>query len=509
MLQSRITNLARWFVVVFVLTVWAGPLFALQETSNPAGQTTQQIQPQSGGIAKDFSEWTDQGGWVMYPIYIDFILGLGILVYLVVRVYFDKHRAKATQQYVAMKLTEPVEDHGERARVEEILAEVVKDTKSSLGKLFAKLCELWRRDPSAEALQVEIKGELETQKEGYELGRNFAVLLSDTAGALGLLGTVLGMYETFMPGRLDSSQVIYGMGVALVTTIGGLIVSIFLNFGISYAQAVYLSHLSAIEEAADQFRYIFGKGQSAAVAATAAPQIIHVPMPAAMPAPNVEVKMPSGQQVPSNLRILSGNRQVAEAGMTLPKALEVALEDEHGNPISNFPVVFEANGSLITFDNGEAMKQTATNSVGIAKVHARMGKLIGNHKIVARINGKARLQQEFELECRPGAPDKLVVLSGHLLNGKAGAVAPEPLSLRLEDAAGNPVPGQSVVFEVAYNNGRLERDKARVEVSTDEEGVASANFRFSENAGANIVKAVVKSKTTHKLETAFESMALE
>ncbi len=508
MLQVRITSLARWFVLLLVLFIIIGPAFALQTTSSPAPQTTPA--QSGGGMATDFATWTKQGGWVMYPIYLDFMLGVGILVYLWIKVFFDKRRAKATKQFVAMKLTEPMEEHGARVRIDEIYGEISKDTKSTLGKLMNKLCELWRRDSSAEALQVEIKGELDTQKEGYELGRNFAVLLSDTAGALGLLGTVLGMYETFMPGRLDATQVIVGMGVALVTTIGGLIVSILLNFGISYAQAVYLNHLGEVGGLADQFRYLFGTGQaSAAATITAAPQIIHVPMPTPVAAPSVEMKMPSGQQVPSNLRILAGNRQVAEAGSTLPKALEVALEDENGHPISNFPVVFEANGSMITFDNGESMKQTATNNVGIAKVHARMGKLIGNHKIVARINGKARLQQEFLLECRAGSPDKLTIVSGHLLNGKAGASAPEPLSLRLEDAAGNPVSGQAVLFEVAYNNGRLQRDKSRVEVNTDEEGVASVDFRYSEVAGVNVVKAVVKSKTARKLETAFESMALE
>lgn len=508
MSRVRITNLARWFVFLIMLLVWIGPVFALQETSSPASQTSGP--DKTGGSASDFATWTKQGGWVMYPIYLDFMLGVGILVYLIIKVFFDKRRAKATKQFVAMKLTEPVEDNGERARIEEIYAEISKDNKSTLGKLISKLCELWRRDPGAESLQVEIKGELETQKEGYELGRNFAVLLSDTAGALGLLGTVLGMYQTFMPGRLDATQVIVGMGVALVTTIGGLIVSILLNFGISYAQAVYLNHLGEIGGLADQFRYLFGKGQAGAVATiAAAPQIIHVPMPTQVAAPSVEVKMPSGQQVPSNLRILAGNRQVAEAGSTLPKALEVALEDEHGHPISNFPVVFEANGSMITFDNGESMKQTATNNVGIAKVQARMGKLIGNHKIVARINGKKRLQEEFNLECRAGAPDKVIVVSGHLLNGKAGGSASEPLSLRLEDAAGNPVAGQTVLFEVAYNNGRLQRDKSRVEVNTDDEGVASVDFRYSEVAGVNVVKAMVKSKATRKLEAAFESMALE
>ena len=196
MSRVRSTNLARWFVIVLMLMIWIGPVFALQDPANPSTQTT--APAKTGGSASDFATWTKQGGWVMYPIYLDFILGLGLLVYLIVKVFFDKRRATATKQFVAMKLTEPVEENGERARIDEIYAESSKDTKSTLGKLISKLCELWRRDPGAEALQVEIKGELESHKERYELGRNFAVLLSDTAGALGLLGTVI-VGKAFIP----------------------------------------------------------------------------------------------------------------------------------------------------------------------------------------------------------------------------------------------------------------------------------------------------------------------
>jgi hypothetical protein len=232
-----------------------------------------------------------------------------------------------------------------------------------------------------------------------------------------------------------------------------------------------------------------------------------VDMPVAATVPEVKVAAP--RRVPTSLKILSGNRQTVEAGANLPKALEVAVEDQYGKPMENFPVIFETNGSLITFDNGDTIKQVETDFLGRAKAQARLGKAVGQHKVIARVNGEANLFQEFEIESRPGAPDKLEVLSGHTQIGRPGASLSELLSLKLEDGCGNPVPDQAVIFEVIHNTGRLDHDKTRAEVHTDEEGVAAIGFRLGETAGANIVKAWVKSRSTRKLEASFESMGRE
>jgi biopolymer transport protein ExbB/TolQ len=477
---------------------------------------------QQSGIARNFTELTRQGGPVMYPIYGVFILGLGVVVYQFVRVFFDNWNAKPIKSNIESKLSEHAAATDPKLAVNEIWEIVREYPKSHLAKLLDKLCDLWQRDPSADVLQVEIKGYLDTVKERYEIGRGFATLLSDTAGALGLLGTVLGMYQTFMPGRLEASQIISGMGVALVTTIGGLIVSIILNFAISWAHSTFHSHLEWVEERGDKFRNRFGIGQATVAvapgAAVAAPAVTPAQTPMSVITPVLpETKVTPPRRVPTTLKILSGNHQTAEAGAVLPKALEVAVEDQYGKPMENFPVIFETNGTarreladtLITFDNGDTVKKVETDFLGRAKVQARLGKSVGPHKILARVNGEANLVEAFDVEGRPGAPDKLHVLSGHLQTGQPGALLAEPFSLKLEDSCGNPVPDQAVVFEVVYNHGRLDSDKSRVEIRTDEDGVATIDFRLAETAGANIVKAVVKSKTTRKLETSFESMGKE
>lgn len=527
MFRFSITNFARYGIFILAAHLIAGPVFALQDLSNPpatppsasdslnpsgASVSSPQsaapitgIQPEvpRSGIARNFSEWTSQGGWVMFPIYAVFILGAGVIIYQFVRIYFDRRYTKPFIGFLERQLQEVVDDSEHRGKVREIWDAVAPHPKSELGKLLSRLCDLWQRDPSAQVLQVEIDGHVGGIKEKYEMGRSFAVLLSDTAGALGLLGTVLGMYQTFMPGRLESSQVITGMGVALVTTIGGLIVSIALNFMISWGHSAFYRHLEWIVERADLFRNRFGRGQTVSVVASkiSSPVVAATGQTAAPPL--------AGRRIPAFLRLLSAKHQSAEAGASLPKPLEVAVEDQNGRPIENLTVVFETNGSPITFDNGAGVKEVDTDFLGRAKTQARLGKLVGRHKILARVNGEANLVEEFEIDSRPGAPDKIKMLSGNLQIQPAGARLPEPLSVQLEDANGNPVPEQTVMFEVIHNSGSLDQNKSRLEVHTDQNGVASIGFRLGDEPGANIVKAWVKGKTARKLEASFESLGKE
>lgn len=527
MFRVSITNLARCMLVWAILLI-TGPVFALQQetatppasspATNPQAPATQpaggltpsglQTEAPRGGIARNFSEWTTQGGWVMYPIYLVFILGTGVIIYQLVRIYFDKRHAKPIQAAIDRQLKDIAEEAEHPARVREIWETVAQHPRSELSRLLTLLCDLWQRDPSAQVLQVEIDGHVTGIKEKYEMGRSFAVLLSDTAGALGLLGTVWGMYQTFMPGKLESSQIISGMGVALVTTIGGLVVSIFLNFAISWAHSIFYRHLEWIVERADLFRNRFGRGQTVSVVApkqaVPAAAVISEVAPVTSVAPPV-----AGRRIPTTLRVLSAKRQSAEAGASLPKPLEVAVEDQNGRPMENLAVIFESNGSPITFDNGANVKQVDTDFLGRAKTTIKLGTLVGSHKVLARVNGEANLVEEFEIETQPGPPDRLQVLSGNLLIQPAGTQMPEPLSLQLKDAHGNPVPEQTVMFEVVHNNGSLEQNKSRLEVHTDQEGIARVGFRLGETPGANIVRAWVKSKSTRRLEASFESLGKE
>ena len=87
---------------------------------------------------------------------------------------------------------------------------------------------------------IENVANLEVSK--LENGLPFLATIAGGAPMLGFLGTVLGMVQTFMDmsaagGTVDLALLASGMYVAMVTTVGGLIVGIPAYFGYNYLVA--------------------------------------------------------------------------------------------------------------------------------------------------------------------------------------------------------------------------------------------------------------------------------
>ncbi len=92
------------------------------------------------------------------------------------------------------------------------------------------------------------------QVEIYKLERGLPVLASCAGGApmLGFLGTVLGMVKTFYDmsaagSSLDVGLLSNGIYIALITTVGGLIVGIFSYFAYNYLVASVESMVNKLE----------------------------------------------------------------------------------------------------------------------------------------------------------------------------------------------------------------------------------------------------------------------
>ncbi|RJP82328.1 MAG: MotA/TolQ/ExbB proton channel family protein [Candidatus Zixiibacteriota bacterium] len=111
--------------------------------------------------------------------------------------------------------------------------------RSRLGKLLWLLLQLHREDTqNDDDYHNEINLTAKERQEGFQTFRNWMTFLADAAGALGLLGTVVGIYMTFYGGSLDPAKILNGMGVALSTTLVGLVISLILNL-----VATSLSHM--------------------------------------------------------------------------------------------------------------------------------------------------------------------------------------------------------------------------------------------------------------------------
>jgi biopolymer transport protein ExbB/TolQ len=139
--------------------------------------------------------------------------------------------------------------------LKEIVSDVSAETSHLMSNISSTLLNVYQTSLNAENLQDEISTFSRIQQEKYNSFAKRVDFLSDTAGALGLLGTVWGMFMVFSSGSLDKDTILAGMGVALLTTLLGLVVSITLNFFSTLIQGYFSGHLENVVQKADELRF--------------------------------------------------------------------------------------------------------------------------------------------------------------------------------------------------------------------------------------------------------------
>lgn len=169
-------------------------------------------------------EYINQGGFIMYILLVFNIVGFAILFWK-----------------ISMIL-------GARKNVEGLTAEV-KDKFFKIGKI----------EESAIAVNI-LKDEVASRVHKLESGLNTIKIIASVAPLLGLLGTVLGILSAFKviseQGLSNPSLFAGGIAMALITTVGGLIVAIPHFIGYNYLVGV-LDDLE-IQLEKDSVKEIFG-----------------------------------------------------------------------------------------------------------------------------------------------------------------------------------------------------------------------------------------------------------
>lgn len=191
-----------------------------------------------------FFDLLRQAGSIRYAIFAVFIIGLFLIVLKVFDVSSDKRRSSGLlgNSYQTMNL-------------KEIVSDVSAETSHLMSNISSTLLNVYQTSLNAENLQDEISTFSRIQQEKYNSFAKRVDFLSDTAGALGLLGTVWGMFMVFSSGSLDKDTILAGMGVALLTTLLGLVVSITLNFFSTLIQGYFSGHLENVVQKADELRF--------------------------------------------------------------------------------------------------------------------------------------------------------------------------------------------------------------------------------------------------------------
>jgi len=173
------------------------------------------------------TKFIEGGAGFMALVVICLILGLAIAVERIIYLALCKTNTKALLAKVEAALKE---GGYEKAK------EVCRDTKGPVASIFYQ--GLLRADQGLDTVEKTIVSYGSVQMSNMEKGLSWVGLFIAIAPSLGFLGTVIGMIQAFdaiqAAGDISPNIVAGGMKVALITTVGGLIVALILQLFYNY-----------------------------------------------------------------------------------------------------------------------------------------------------------------------------------------------------------------------------------------------------------------------------------
>ena len=176
-------------------------------------------------------ELFSQGGWLMWVL---LVLG-GFTIYI----FTERFVAIIRAQKLSMHFMERIRDYIVEGKTKDAVT-LCRRENTPIARMVEKGIERLGRPMSDVQNAIENVANLEVSK--LEDGLPFLATIAGGAPMIGFLGTVIGMVQTFMDmsaagGTVDLALLSGGMYVAMVTTVGGLIVGIPAYFGYNYLVA--------------------------------------------------------------------------------------------------------------------------------------------------------------------------------------------------------------------------------------------------------------------------------
>ena len=171
------------------------------------------------------------GGWLMWVL---LLLG-GVTIFIFVERFVAIRRASSFNMGFMNRIRDLISEGDVRGAVA-----LCRKTNTPIARMVEKGVERLGRPMGDVQTAIENLANLEVSK--LENGLPFLATIAGGAPMIGFLGTVLGMVETFMDmsaagGTVDMALLSGGMYVAMVTTVGGLVVGIPAYFGYNYLVA--------------------------------------------------------------------------------------------------------------------------------------------------------------------------------------------------------------------------------------------------------------------------------
>ncbi len=245
--------LAAMTIMVFTANIAA----AQEETTEAAPAETEQVAEEApaaeSAVAEEAPEeipltqalktkFIEGGAGFLSLIILCLIIGLALAIERILYLTFSKINAK--------KLVAQVEEAIKEGGIEKA-KDVCRETRGPVASIFYQ--GLLKYDQGVDVVEKNIVSYGSVQMSKMENGLSWISLFIAIAPSLGFLGTVIGMIQAFddiqKAGDISPNIVAGGMKVALITTVGGLIVAMILQIFYNYILAKIESITIDMEEA--------------------------------------------------------------------------------------------------------------------------------------------------------------------------------------------------------------------------------------------------------------------
>jgi len=418
-----------------------------EEDALPATVVDTVVGPSIG----NFWDLTKHAGGFRWLIFLVLVVGVFLITLKIYELTVDRFKARQFERTNLQKL--------DKKSITDLIS---RQSEHLLSRLAATLINVFQTRRNADSLHDEIANYVQFQHDKFTTFRTRIDFLSDTAGALGLLGTVWGMFIVFFSGNLDKQVILTGMGIALLTTLLGLIVSIFLNFFSTVASGIYNKRLDQVIKKSDELRFRL-----------------------------LEINEMNGyvkRMNPNNENVLKGNghkniveKQVSEKDM------------------------------LSSYSGEGKREQILKNGNGNGNGHTIISDTLGGTRFNRMPDHHADKSIREERPCSEGVhtlssstPTTVNTCQMNLFRekgnnqiGQTGKVLPEPFIVEVHDESGSAIDHCNVHFEVLRGNGTFPNGSRSATVQTDEAGVAKIRFTLDIKPGFNIVTAKVSDGNKH------------
>jgi len=179
----------------------------------------------------------------------------------------------------------------------------------------------------------------------------------------------------------------------------------------------------------------------------------------------------------------SGNKQTQQAGSVLAAQLRVKIEDASGNGVPGVTATFvDPKGGTFNPTSG------VSDAKGLIAVSYQLPNAAGTYKLV--VNSPPLKAGQLTEYATGDSPANLVVTSGNNQSALVNSPLASAIVVQVQDAAGNPIPGVSVVFSAPA--GTL----SATTVTSDVNGNATVNYTTGSSPGTFTINAAVNAVNT-------------